>query len=287
MLQEHWLSEHQLKQMQQLNVQFVARSGMETEISNGIYRGRPFGGVSICWSSDLNQIISPITNYKHKRVVAVKMKQDDVDILLICAYMPFFDSRKREQCMTEAIDAISMIEVLIEEHPGHHVIIGGDLNTELKGSSPFDKMWKDFITKSSFAYCGNIVSGPQYTYRHDSLNQTKMNDHFIVSAHLAGRISNLRILDEGDNSSDHLPLQMNLAVHTQNIGCPEPCVVPESKSLHWDKMTECHKLRYATTLEQQLLQRQFGNPVFACAKNCVCNDSNCHDMIQNEYNEIM
>ena len=76
MLQEHWLSEHQLQQLQQLGVQFVARSGMEEAVTTGVYRGRPFGGVAICWSSDLNKTISPITNFKHKRVVAAEMKLD-------------------------------------------------------------------------------------------------------------------------------------------------------------------------------------------------------------------
>ena len=69
--QEHWLSNKQLPQLQKLNAQYVARSGMEDAVSAGVMRGRPHGGVRILWSRDLNHVITPLTDYKHKRVVAV------------------------------------------------------------------------------------------------------------------------------------------------------------------------------------------------------------------------
>ena len=120
LVQEHWLSNHQLPRLQQLNVQYFAQSGMEDAISSGIYRGRPFGGVAICWSADLNQFVTPLTNYKHKRVTAVELKTNELSLLIISAYMPFFNSSQRERCMNDTIDAISMIELLIEDHPNHN-----------------------------------------------------------------------------------------------------------------------------------------------------------------------
>ena len=128
--------------------------------------------------------------------------------------MPFYNSSRREQCMAETIDAISMIDLLIEDHPQHQVVIGGDLNTEFKDDSPFDVLWKDLMTRRRFAYCDQYVSSPSYTYRHDSLNQTKFNDHFVVSQALLEQniIHDHSILDEGANTSDHLPLQMKISL---------------------------------------------------------------------------
>lgn len=57
MAQELWLPESRLNQLNELGVNFVARSGMESAVSSGILRGRPFGGVSIAWSSDLDHAI--------------------------------------------------------------------------------------------------------------------------------------------------------------------------------------------------------------------------------------
>ena len=144
MIQEHWLSEHQLQQLHTLDVQFVAQLGMENSLSSGIYRGRPFGGVAICWSPDLDYAVKPISNFKHKCVVAVELKTAAFDVLLISVYMPFFNSRNRDQCLDETTDAISMIELLIDDHPEHKIIIGGDL----KDSSLFDHFWRDLMTKN-------------------------------------------------------------------------------------------------------------------------------------------
>ena len=116
LIQEHWLSEHQLQHLRQLDVQYTAVSGMEDATSSGIYRGRPFGGVSICWSPDMDHVITPIVNHKHKRVVAVEVKTESENLLLISVYMPFFNSSRKEQCMAETLDAISMIDLIMLLH---------------------------------------------------------------------------------------------------------------------------------------------------------------------------
>ena len=61
--QELWLSEKQLPTLQQLRTQYIAKSGMEQSVSDGILIGRPYGGVSIAWSFNLNHAIQPLTNY--------------------------------------------------------------------------------------------------------------------------------------------------------------------------------------------------------------------------------
>ena len=149
--QELWLTEKQIPSMQQLNTAFIARSGMEDAVSAGILRGRPYGGVSIAWSRDLDHVVTPLANYKHKRVVAVKLQATIGNIILISVYMPFLDSRKHDYCRTEAIETIAMIDSIIVDHPNHLFIIGGDLNCELKGDSPFDILWDNFCTKHKFA----------------------------------------------------------------------------------------------------------------------------------------
>ena len=69
---------------------------MEDAVSSGVYRGRPFGGVAICWRPELSHLITPITNFKHKRDVAVELNNGDGKLLLISIYMPFHNSSSRE-----------------------------------------------------------------------------------------------------------------------------------------------------------------------------------------------
>ena len=209
--QELWLTQKQLPQLSYLGVQFTAKSGMEDAVSSGVLRGRPHGGVSIAWSRDLDHVMMPLTDYSHKRVVAAQLSTANKHIIFISIYMPFFDSRKRETCLAETIETISAIERIVVDHPHHLFVIGGDLNCELSGSSPFDELWNDFSTKHRFVFCSSQFSAPGYTYHHASLNQKKFNDHFLISNEIShGSIcSNQKIIDDGQNPSDHLPIVMS------------------------------------------------------------------------------
>ena len=151
--QEHWLSEKNLSEFSSLGVQFVARSGMEDAISTGIYRGRPFGGVSIAWSSSLNHVIKPLVNYKHRRVVCIELNATPFSIILASVYMPYLNTSKQEECITDTLDAISMLESIATDHPNHHLIVGGDFNTEFNGNSPFDRLWREFVEKHNLRLC--------------------------------------------------------------------------------------------------------------------------------------
>ena len=254
--QEHWLSDQQLPQLQQIGAQFVARSGMEEAISNRIFPGRPYGGVCIAWTPDINHIVVPLTNYRHKRVIGIEVKTEENNILVLCIYMPFNDSSNRLKCMAETIDAISMLESMIEEHPQHSVILGGDFNTELKGESPFDTHWNHLMKKFKLTCCDKFYPSNSVTYRHKTLDQKKFSDHFLVSESIieSGKVSNFAILDEGDNQSDHLPIKMSLT--SDFVSCSEDQnFTARPASLKWSKLNDSHKRSYTERAERRSRSR--------------------------------
>ena len=236
-----------------MGVQFVARSGMEDALAAGVLRGRPFGGVSIAWSKDLNHLIKPLANYRHKRVVCVELMANPSPILLASIYMPFFKQSNRDRCIVETIDAISILDNIISDHPLHKIILGGDLNTELTGNSPFDAHWREFSEKHNLVLCDSLVSvsdggvggdSPPYTYIHQTLDQKKWNDHFFISSSIASQTSDHQILDAGDNLSDHLPIMLKLlTLVPENPVMDEVTALPPS--LKWDKCKEEEKQEYA------------------------------------------
>ena len=286
--QETWLSEKQFSSMKSLGCQYVARSAMEDALSSGILRGRPFGGVSIAWSPKLDGVIKPITNFRHKRVVGVEIDSENNKTLIINIYMPFFDASKREACMVETIDAISMIETIIDSHPLHSIIIGGDFNTELKGDSPFDTFWNDFCAKFDLIKCDNFVSNSNpttYTYSHDSLGQRKWNDHFLISRRLENSTINHTILNEGENPSDHLPILFSLSIPLT----PTRPSVTETKEakLRWEKITVCQKQQYANQLSNLVESSQWPLSTSPCQASCHCSETKCHETIQAEYDYLL
>ena len=205
-------------------------------------------------------------------------------------YMPFFDSSNRTGCLSETVDAISMLEELMADHPVYDFVIGGDFNSEFSGVSPFDNLWKDCISNNNLVCCDRFINNNNgnndnnnYTYIHQTLNQTKWNDHFFVSSSLVDASSHHFILDDGDNVSDHLPLMMNLAC---NLGSCPPQDKPRAKqpSLRWEKCSEEQKLAYNRSLRTHL--HEVPSLLPSCT-NLHCKNESCHYAIQAEYNRLV
>ena len=170
------------------------------------------------------------------------LKTEKESIIFICAYMPFLDSRKPDICRAETVETLSMIETIIHDHPQHLFVIGGDLNCELNGNSPFDALWNNFSSTNRFAYCKHLFSSPGFTYHHESHGQKKFNDHFLVSQEIfeSSICSNHHIIEDGHNPSDHLPICMTMRVKVQ------PSVKKQNESLSeltlkWSKVSDKDK----------------------------------------------
>ena len=285
--QELWLSEKQLHLLQHLETQFVARSGMEQAVSDGLLVGRPFGGVSIAWSPDLNPFISPLSNIRHKRVVGIELKTTDSEFLFLCIYMPFYNTSRRVECISETIDTIAMLDTIIEQYPNHNVIIGGDFNSELKGVSPFDQHWDDFMRKNQLACCDFLYPSDTFTYHHQTLQQKKWNDHFLIrSSFPRDNITSAIILDDGDNVSDHLPIILNLTMSLKN-----PVKNTEGPSgerkLRWNSLSSQAIDGYTERLRHLVDALPAPEVELRCAATCICDNNQCHESIQSEYDNIV
>jgi exonuclease III len=243
--QELWLNEKQLSSLGSENVSFLARSGMEQSCSSGIYRGRPHGGVTLAWNKNLGAVIKPLSNHKHERVVAAEIESGDDKILLVCVYLPFLDSRNRTESIQKYVDCITMVENIIDDFPGNSVIVVGDFNTELKGGSPYDNLLVEFMNNYNLICCDHLTeamtaSSYSYTYAHESHNQFKWNDHFLFGDTLTPRIKNMKILEDGDNTSDHLPVMFDLEI---DISCAAETSnpAPRPPSLIWEILSDEQK----------------------------------------------
>ena len=204
--------------------------------------------------------------------------------------MPFYDSSHREQCLLETIDAIAMLEGILSEHPQHKIVIGGDLNCELRGDSPFDTYWQAFMRKYDLISCDSLFTNNNngegiFTYHHVALGHKKWSDHFIVSSSLAPLTKEHKTLDDGENLSDHLPITMSLTVD-----CSEQYANQQNKtdsrppSLKWDKCSPDLKLQYSQRLAQSLSESQ---SLLTKCHVIHCSNVNCKCSIQLEYNNLV
>ena len=180
-----------------------------------------------------------------------------------------------------------MIETIIEEHPNHVIIIGADFNTEMRGQSPFDEYWTDLMRKFQLACCDSMFPASSFTYRHNSLDQHKWNDHFLVSKSLIAEnaLNGFHIPDDGDNPSDHLPICMNLVAKIKKRIYKE-APTSAAASLKWNKMSYSQRDSYTTKLNDLVNAVPPVVGTGGCENSCRCDNKACHTALQVEYDRL-
>ena len=213
-LQEHWLHSFEFNNFSRIlpGSQFVAKSSM---CDDNIIVGRPFGGVAIIWKHDCPFKIERIDTCS-PRLVAVRAYNDYVNVLFINTYMPCNINDKTE----EFINILTEIMTICNMYESSDVVLGGDFNCDLCLQDARADIFKEFSDLSQLnILTNNQIYNIQYTFS-NSLNNKSLIDHFLINSRLMPAVSNLEVISEGDNLSDHLPLKLNLSLY---------CNLPETK----------------------------------------------------------
>ena len=121
---------------------------------------------------------------------------------------------------------------------------------------------------------------------HESLDQKKWNDHFLVSLAMIGTVlDNHVILQDGDNISDHFPILMSLNANMQMRFTESASPNPEP-TLKWDKLSMEQRSRF-TSCVHSLVDTLPPLAVHHCVNKCRCRDSSCLDALQLEYDSLV
>jgi exonuclease III len=124
-LQEHWLSEDQLRLLGDIDPQFVF-AGVSGLGNNEILSGRPCGGCAILWRSSLSASFE-ILPASSRRICALRMSSEEIKLLFVTVYMPY----EGDEAMTaDFADQLNEIENLVSNNNDCHVIIDGDFNVD-------------------------------------------------------------------------------------------------------------------------------------------------------------
>ena len=100
-IQEHWLKpplkrQHGVNQLKLVHADFDGwgTSAMQTDMQKQIKIGRPYGGTGFLWHKKYSLALKPRLEYKHDRVTVLEINDKYGRILLINAYMPFYNVNK-------------------------------------------------------------------------------------------------------------------------------------------------------------------------------------------------
>ena len=202
--QESWICPVKLFKVLKISPNFTGFgiSAMENTLGKSILRGRPFGGVAT------------LINNKHLKNISFHSCSERLTIvvvgnyLLINSYLPTV-TNDADLCTVQSV--LDEIDTVITNFPLHDIVWGGDFNIDLLKSSPKRKIFDNFFIKHALVNCNQLIkSNLDFTYFHESLKHFSHIDHFLISDKIIDKLSDNKILEFGDNLSDHHPIMIQL-----------------------------------------------------------------------------
>lgn len=206
LLQEHWLTPDNLHKIKHFSSRYTAFgiSAMENDVSHGVLRGRPRGGV--CSLIKSNYASAVTFNACTERYVVVCIGQ----LLVINVYFPTISS-DRDLCTVQSMFA--ELDTIMERFPNHKKVFGGDFNVNLDLISDNNNIFYHFLFKFNVASCSRFInSNLQFTYCHDSLQHYSYIDFICISNDICMDLLEFKVLDLPFNLSDHYPVYVRLSI---------------------------------------------------------------------------
>ena len=282
-IQEHWLKPTHRKHSgtnspKVLHPKFdaYATSGMDSQIGERVLRGRPFGGTGFLFQKSLSKCVRARIDLKHNRVSVLEFCTVDEKILLISAYMPYYNTDGNAEQLIEYRNTLAFIDNLLSTHPLHKYILFMDLNCNLYNPThPYSSLVNNFILDydliNSFSLCPGFDAGREYTRFDVKRNSYTLIDGILISKSLAHIITDCRILHPPDNVSDHLPVEITVSLEIREFFKDESSVtnfIPWS-TLSNDELT-CYRDTMSSALANIAVPFHVLNHNSGLCDNCDC-----------------
>ena len=228
LLQETWMYNFEHKMFSKIipDCQYHAVSTMdEAEVRR---LGRPYGGCAVLWKKNLAVSVTPISTTS-PRICAVAIKSEHVKAIVISVYMPSDDNSNSSYDIYG--DVLYELSSIVGEYDDHEFIIGGDFNVDFNRINSRNlTLLKQFLQLEDLECKTLNILKDNFT--RSDVNSRAFLDHFILSNNVD--YSNLEVLYDGDNLSDHNPvtIQTNQRV---NITKPSSC---RHRFIKWENATE-------------------------------------------------
>ena len=188
-------------------------------------RGRPFGGQAWILNSKLDIVNHEFFN---RHLSYIHLKKNETEYMIVGAYMPFDNSKKRDDSLSSYELTLSLITTLINKAKTLNIplFIVGDFNADTKRNNRFDKILNNFINDHNINSL--VYSFPQpinFTYK-ATLNLkliTATIDHaFFIPYTDQIIIKNCTILDDIANMSDHNAISINFKLKLKKLNLEPP-----------------------------------------------------------------
>ncbi|CAF4843312.1 unnamed protein product [Pieris macdunnoughi] len=280
-LQETWLLPSEISYLGSIEADFGYTGTSAMDTSEGMLRGRPYGGVALLWRRSVfnNVIVLPCNN---SRVCAIKIITSDRPIIVVCVYMPT-DSQDNLPVFT---DCLSVVSAIVDEYGIESVYILGDFNAH-----PYSIFYYELL---NYCYdqrwsCIDVeLLGPHsdtYTFVSEAHGSRRWLDHCLVTDAARHSISKVYIMYDV-LWSDHYPLilHFNIKIISKKLSSIQSNSV--NNNVRWGQRSEEEILLYQSECNKRLKSIDF-TEIFTDCAGCYCDRPNHQGAIDILYNNIV
>ena len=165
-IQEHWLAPPYKKQcgvnqLRCLHPDFdgYGTSAMKTSAETKILKGRPYGGTGFIYSKRYAKCLKPLLNYAHERITVMKLSTETYDVILINAYMPYYNTRDLNNYLNMYRDTVGFIDNVMHENKNCQFIVLADFNCNLyEANHAYSPIINQLMEKHNLFSCYDLVT---------------------------------------------------------------------------------------------------------------------------------
>lgn len=213
-VQEHWLVPSDFVKLHdlfdKLDMLCIASSPMGNIVSKGILRGRPFGGLCIAMKKGFCTSMKCIVASENFIIVQI------CDCILINIYLPCV-SNSHSDWKEKFTCILDRIELELSNVSYKHIIIGGDWNFDFHTARhPMASIISEFLINLDLTVMPKENNVNPSTFISTSGACSNI-DHFAVLNGDVVDCSNVKIIESGENLSDHNPISMLFNNYNFNV----------------------------------------------------------------------
>ena len=294
-IQEHWLrppykKQQGVNQLRCLHADFdgFGTSAMKSNIDKKLNIGRPYGGTGFLFNKKYAWCIKPMLNYSHDRVTAIELNTSAHKIIIINAYMPYFNTRDLDNYLTMYRETLGYIENIVSQNSGCQFLILADFNCNLRDTTHvYSKLVNNMMNDLNLLLCYDLI--PNFDFKNSftrfdqKTGSYTLIDAILISSDLQNMVSNVRISNYGDNVSDHLVVELDLLVEIEESTLKKNKLLPY---VNWSKVNEEDFCLFRQRMTDNLdrISYPYNN---ATHDHRICCDDEHKVLIENYYGDIV
>lgn len=277
-LQETWLLPYEIPLLGEIQKEFMYTGKSSIDLSIGLLKGRPFGGVAVLWRKSSFTAVS-VVSCKSDRLCAVKAVFENREVLIFSAYMP----TNSVDNIIEFNDCLSEIVAIIETCGIELVYMLGDFNAhpgELFGRELFN-----FCMEQKWL-CADVFKlgrdSNTYTFVSDAHGCRRWLDHCLTTEAAWKSVNNIKVLYDV-YWSDHFPLEINCDLTISRVKS-NIILTSNADKVKWGAGTQINT--YRELCNSCLKNVDFPLPLKSCCDG-ICNDNNHRLVIDDFYHLVV